>query len=72
MSVRFKLKEILLEKKMSQRELAFKTGLRPNTINQICSNEVTRIYLDTIETICKSLNIGIQELLEIYDEEKTE
>ncbi|MFD0671933.1 helix-turn-helix domain-containing protein [Cohnella sp. GCM10027633] len=40
-----RLKEILAEKYMSQRELARLTDLRPNTISHLCSNEVDRVNL---------------------------
>jgi len=50
---------------MSQRELARLTGLRPNTINHLCSNTATSVYFETLEVICKTLNIEIQELLEL-------
>ncbi|MCC3378523.1 helix-turn-helix domain-containing protein [Paenibacillus farraposensis] len=63
MPVVVKLKEILAERNMSQRELARLTGLRPNTISHLCSNEVDRVHLSTFDIICKTLNISLNELL---------
>ncbi|MEZ2719789.1 helix-turn-helix domain-containing protein, partial [Niallia circulans] len=47
------------------RELARMTGLRPNTISHLCSDNVDRVYLSTLETVCKVLDIDIQELIEV-------
>jgi putative transcriptional regulator len=65
MPIKIKLKEILKERGISQRELARLTGLRPNTISHLCSVQVDRVYLSTLEKVCKVLNIDIQELIEV-------
>jgi len=63
--ISIKLKEILKERDLSQRELARMTGLRPNRISHLCSDNVDRVYLSTLETVCKVLDIDIQELIEV-------
>lgn len=63
MPVVVRLKEILAERNMSQRELARLAGLRPNTISHLCSNDVDRVHLSTFDIICKTLNISLNELL---------
>jgi putative transcriptional regulator len=70
MSIRFKLKEILLDKNISQKDLASRTGLRPNTISEICLNKPDRVFLSTIEKICLALNIKIEELIELEIKEE--
>lgn len=65
MPISIKLKQILKERDLSQRELARMTGLRFNTISHRCSDNVDRIYLSTLETVCKVLNIDTQELIEV-------
>ena len=65
MPISVKLKKILKERDLSQRELARLTGLRPNTISHLCSDNVDRVYLSTLETVCKELEIDIQELIEV-------
>ncbi|GED33260.1 helix-turn-helix transcriptional regulator [Brevibacillus centrosporus] len=65
MSVKVRLNEILTSRGMSQRELARLTGLRPNTISHLCSNTANSIYFETLELICKTLNISIEQLIEI-------
>ncbi|MNW11708.1 helix-turn-helix protein [compost metagenome] len=68
MPVVVKLKEILAERNMSQRELARLAGLRPNTISHLCSSDVDRVHLSTFETICKILDIPLHELIVLEDE----
>ncbi|MUG71783.1 MULTISPECIES: helix-turn-helix domain-containing protein [Paenibacillus] len=58
-----RLKEILRERKMTQRQLAELTGLRQSTISSICKNQVDRIYLNTLAIICAKLDISIDQLL---------
>ncbi|MCY9706385.1 helix-turn-helix transcriptional regulator [Paenibacillus alvei] len=41
------------------------TGLRASTINHLCSDNVDRVYLETLELVCKSMNVSIDELIEI-------
>ncbi|GED12587.1 MULTISPECIES: helix-turn-helix domain-containing protein [Aneurinibacillus] len=65
MAVYIKLRQILEQKGISQRELARMTGLRASTINHLCSEKVDRVYLETLELICKTLNIRIEDLIEI-------
>ncbi|WP_157764884.1 helix-turn-helix domain-containing protein [Solibacillus sp. R5-41] len=35
------------------------TRLRPNTISHLCSDNTDRVYLSTIETVCKVLLVNI-------------
>lgn len=65
MPISIKLKQILKERDISQRELARMTGLRPNTISHLCSDNVDRVYLSTLEMIYKALDIDIQELIKV-------
>ncbi|MED0738802.1 helix-turn-helix domain-containing protein [Aneurinibacillus thermoaerophilus] len=65
MAVYIKLRQILEQKGISQRELARMTGLRASTINHLCSEKVDRVYLETLELICKTLHIRIEDLIEI-------
>lgn len=65
MAIRVRLRQLLEQKGISQRELGRLTGLRASTINHLCSDNVDRVYLDTLELICKKLDIRIEELIEI-------
>lgn len=65
MAIRVKLRQLIEQKGISQRELARLTGLRASTINHLCSDNVDRVYLETLELVCKTLSISIEELIEI-------
>ncbi|MCF2717185.1 helix-turn-helix transcriptional regulator [Paenibacillus sp. UKAQ_18] len=68
MPIRIRLKEILAERNMSQRELARLMNVRPNTINRLCQDNVTTAFFDTLEHICRTLDINLHELLVMEDE----
>jgi putative transcriptional regulator len=67
MPIRLRLNEIIKERGISQRELARLTGLRPNTISHLCSDKVNSAYFETLETICRALDIDIKDLLVLED-----
>lgn len=68
MPIRLRLKEILEDKGMSQRELARLMDVRPNTISHLCSDKVNAAYFDTLEQICRTLNVSLNELLVLEDD----
>lgn len=68
MPIRLRLKEILEERGMSQRELARLMNIRPNTISHLCSDKVNAAYFDTLEQICRTLNIDLHDLIVLEDE----
>lgn len=65
MAIKIYLSELLGNKKMTQAELARKTGIRPNTINEIYWEMVDRINLEHIEKICSVLNCEVCDLIKI-------
>ena len=67
--IRIHLSELLGKQKMSQAELARRTGIRPNTINELYWELVDRINLEHIEKICVVLGCEISDLLEIEPED---
>lgn len=69
MSVRIHLSELLGKRKMSQAELARRTNIRPNTINEIYWELIDRVNLEHIEKICSVLDCKIDELIEILPDE---
>jgi putative transcriptional regulator len=68
MKIRIRLKEILAEKGISQRELARKMGIRHPTINHLCSDNVDRVYIRTLEQICEALGITVDQLIVSVEE----
>lgn len=63
--IRIKLKEILKEKNMTQKELAERTDLRPNVLSEMSNNSRTTINKEHLEIVMKEL--GIQDLNEILE-----
>ena len=65
MAVRIYLSELLGERRISQADLARKTGIRANTINELYWELVERVNLEHIEKICNVLDCEIGDLLKI-------
>lgn len=64
MTVRFRLREILEDRDMSQSELARLTGVSFVTINRMCMNATEGVTLKTVDALVKALKIEPGELLE--------
>jgi putative transcriptional regulator len=63
-SVRFRLRELLDERGMTQTELQTQSGLAYSTINDLCNNKPRRIELETIDVLCEVLRCDIADLFE--------
>jgi putative transcriptional regulator len=70
MAVRFRLRELLDERGLTQTELQMRTGLAYSTINDLSNNKPRRVELETLDVICNALNCGIADLLEHIPEKK--
>lgn len=66
--IKIHLSELLGKQKMSQAELARRTGIRPNTVNELYWELVDRISLDHLEKICIALECEVSDLLEIVSD----
>ncbi|MGJ0846646.1 helix-turn-helix domain-containing protein [Tissierella praeacuta] len=63
--IKIKVKELLIEHNMSQKELADATGIRPNTISAYFHNNIQRIDVDHLNEFCKVFKLkDISELIE--------
>ena len=51
------------ELRVTQAELAAKTGIRPNTINDLFHNVAERVSLEHLDLICEALNCELDELI---------
>ena len=68
--IRIRLREVLDERGMTQKELAERTGLRPNTVSMLCRDAVTAISKDTLSRIMKALDIrNVSEIIEYVSDE---
>lgn len=71
----FYLKDCLKELNISQNKFARQSGIRPNTINDLCNNKTKRIEICTLEKIMSTLNsissrVFLLEEIIKYEEEK--
>lgn len=62
--IKIHLSRLLGERRISQRELAGITGIRPSTICQIYNENAERINLEHLDKLCKALNCTIYDILE--------
>ncbi len=58
--IKIYLSTILGNIRMTQAELARKTGIRPSTINEMYNETIERINLDYLSRICKVLNCEVE------------
>ena len=63
-----KLFHILIDRGITNAELMERAGFSANIIARIKHDHY--ISLDSIEKICKTLNCGVDDILEFTDEEK--
>ena len=64
MAVRSNLSGILGTKRISQREIARRTGLNSVTINNIYNDKWKQISRDAIDKLCKALDCQVSDLLQ--------
>ena len=62
--IRIRLSTLLGQRRITQAELARKTGIRPATINEMYHELCERVNLDHIDRICEVLNCKIENLIE--------
>ena len=68
MAIKMKISDLLGKHKMSMKELADLTDIRPNTISKLYYEEAIRIEFRQIERLCKAFNCKIEDLFELVDE----
>lgn len=62
--IRIMLSKVLGEKRWTQADLARKTGIRANTINDLYHEMSDRISLEQLDLICEALDIELFDLIE--------
>ena len=63
------LKRILKERNITQRELAAMTGVRQATISALCSKDMEKIHVPSIEKIINALELNSLSDLMTLDRE---
>jgi putative transcriptional regulator len=71
MILKVRLKEILQERGMTQKELSELSGLRPNTISELAKNIRESINRKHLGKIAETLNIKDPNELLYFEEDKT-
>ena len=67
--IKIHLSKLLGERRISQIELARRTGIRPATINEIYWEFAERVSLEHIDIICKMLGCKIEDFMEgVYED----
>lgn len=66
-----KVKEIINDRGMTQKELSELTGLRPNTVSMLVRGYVERLSLSHVQRIANFLDItDIREIIDLLPEEE--
>lgn len=64
MATRFRLREFLDGKNLSQSDAQRLTGLAYSTINEMSNNRTRRIDFDTIDLLCSALGCSVGDIIE--------
>ena len=62
--IKFKVKVMLAQRGMTQKELAERTGIRPPTVSSICVGSVKHLPVDALDKICAVLECQPADLME--------
>lgn len=62
--IKCRLKVLLAEHDMTQKELAEKTGLQQNLISKMCRNVLKQYPIESLNQICKTFNCNVSDILE--------
>lgn len=69
--IRFRVKVLLAERNMTQKDLAQATGIRPPTISAICTGAARHIPVNVLDRLCACLNCQPADLLEFTPDDET-
>lgn len=62
--IKFKVKVVLAQREMTQKELAERTGIRPPTVSAICTGSVKHLPVEALNKICEVLDCQPADLME--------
>ena len=63
--IKCNLKVLLAQRDISVATLQADTGLSKSQVYLLYSNDVKRVDLDSLERICRYLNVGVADVLEL-------
>lgn len=68
--IRIYLSRLLGERRMTQSDLAKKTGIRPTTIGEYYHELIERINVDHLDRICKALDCKLSDLIDYVPDDR--
>ena len=71
MEIRILLSKRLGERRWTQADLARKTGIRPNTINELYHELCNRVSLEHLALICEAMDCDITGIVELVPSSAT-
>ncbi len=69
--IRIHLSRLLGERRMKQKELADRTGIRPTTISEMYHELIERVNLEHLDRICEVLECSIADILEYVPDKRS-
>lgn len=60
--IKCRLKILLAEHNITQKQLSIETGVRLPTISDMCNNKTKHITVETLNTLCKYFNCDISDI----------
>lgn len=70
--IRLKLKELLAERNMTQREFAELSDIRPSAVSAMCKGNQERLFVDHMVKIMQIMELtDLNQLLEVVEIETT-
>jgi putative transcriptional regulator len=70
MTVRFRLRELLEDRGISQSELARQSGVSFVTINRMCANVTEGLTLKTLDALVRTLKVEPGEIFEAVPDKR--
>lgn len=64
MATRFRLRELIESRGLTQTEVQVKTGLAYSTVNEMANNRTRRVDLDTLDALCVALECQVGDIVE--------
>ena len=62
-----KLNKLLIDKQMTQKDLAMILGLSMTTVSKITNHKTKTISFELLDTLCKILDCDVKDILEYRD-----
>lgn len=70
--IKIKVAEMLGKNKMSRKDLANLTGIRPGTVGMLYDETIKRVEVEWLDRMCKAFNCSLSDLIEfVPDNEET-